>query len=113
MATGEPTKSYATFCAAGHGRYSWTGPAYPVPPCPQCAAEKKTRKWDVAAAVEMALEIQRLAEDLPDEGEDFGLSVGEKAADIAANIEQHGRVTDGQWAALENMLSGLSRWFHD
>lgn len=113
MATAEPTRSYATFCVAGHGRYSWTGPAYPVPPCPKCTAANKGKRRDAAAAVELAIDIQRLAEDLPDEGEDFGLSVAEKAADIAANIEQHERVTDGQWSALENMMAGLQRWFHD
>jgi hypothetical protein len=109
----EPTNSYSTFCVAGHGRYSWTGPAYPVPPCPRCAKEKQTKRRDAAAAVELACEIQRLAEDVPDAGADFAQSVSEKAADIAANIEQHDRVTDGQWSALENMMSGLSRWFHD
>lgn len=37
----------------------------------------------------------------------------ECGADIAANIEAHGRVTDSQFSALENMLDGLKRWFHD
>jgi hypothetical protein len=41
------------------------------------------------------------------------VSVSEKAADIARNIEAHNRVTDKQLDALENMLAGLQRWFHD
>ena len=61
----------------------------------------------------MADEIELLAGDLPEDGEDFGMSVTEKTADIAANIETHNRVTDGQLTALENMLDGLQRWFHD
>jgi len=68
---------------------------------------------DVQEALGLAEQIQDLAGDLPEEGEDFGISVAEKAADIAANIEAHKRVTDNQFAALENMLGGLQRWFHN
>ena len=68
---------------------------------------------DVKEALSLAEEIESLASELPEEGEDFGISVIEKAADIARNIEAHGRVTDNQFAALENMLDGLRRWFHD
>jgi len=68
---------------------------------------------DVAAALEIAEEIESLAGDLPTAGEDFGMSVLEKSADIAATIEERGRVTDGQMEALQNMLDGLQRWFHD
>lgn len=68
---------------------------------------------DVKEALALAEEIESLAADLPEEGEDFGISVTEKAADIAANIEKHNRVTNGQFSALENMLDGLQRWFHD
>lgn len=67
----------------------------------------------VTEALEIAEEIESLAADLPEEGEEFGQSVSEKAADIAANIEKHNRVTDGQLDALENMLDGLRRWFND
>ena len=68
---------------------------------------------DVEEALALAEEIEDLAGQLPEEGSDFGDSVSEKAADIAANIEAHGRVTDAQYTALENMLDGLQRWFHD
>ncbi|MEN6507135.1 MAG: hypothetical protein ABFD92_21575 [Planctomycetaceae bacterium] len=68
---------------------------------------------DVQAALELAEEIEELASEVPEEGEDFAASVTEKARDIAANIERHNRVTDKQYAALENMLEGLQRWFND
>lgn len=68
---------------------------------------------DVKEALALAEEIESLAGDLPEEGQDFGRSVTEKAADIAANIEAHNRVTDAQFSALQNMLDGLQRWFHD
>lgn len=68
---------------------------------------------EVKEALSIAEEIESLAADLPEAGADFGISVTEKAADIAANIEKHNRVTDGQLAALENMLDGLQRWFSD
>jgi hypothetical protein len=68
---------------------------------------------DVKEALAMAEEIDSLAADLPEEGEDFGMSVSEKATDIAANVRTHNRVTDNQYTALENMLDGLQRWFHD
>lgn len=66
---------------------------------------------DVADALEIADSILMLVDDLPEEGEDFGLSVAEKAESIAANIRKHRRVTDGQLNALENMLAGVERWF--
>lgn len=68
---------------------------------------------DVRDALGIAGEICDLVDELPEEGEDFGISVAEKAADIAENIEKHNRVTDKQMAALENMLDGLQRWFND
>ena len=71
------------------------------------------RPLDVREALDIVDEIETMAEQLPEEGEDFGMSVTEKAADIAANIETHNRVTDGQLSALQNMLDGLQRWFSD
>ena len=68
---------------------------------------------DVEEALAIAEEIEALASELPEDGEDFGTSVTEKAADIARNIEAHNRVTDKQLDALENMLAGLQRWFPD
>lgn len=68
---------------------------------------------NVKHALALAEEIEELAGEMPEEGEEFAASASEKAADIAANIEAHGRVTDAQFTALENMLDGLKRWFHD
>jgi len=86
---------------------------HPIPPCPFCEPRQqddRTRRprdvdtdSDVDHALAVVEEIQDLAEGLPDEGFGFGLSVTEKAADIAATIERHGRVSTGQLRALENL----------
>lgn len=70
---------------------------------------------DVDEAIEMVNEIQSLAEssDLPSAGEEFAASVSEKAGSIGETIEESGYVTENQERALENMLSGLRRWFRD
>lgn len=109
--TSQPGRWAAT-CKNGH-RYTWDGPMVPVPPCPICAKQKERpgTSDDVAEAIAIAAEIQALAEELPDEGEEFGDSVINKAASIAANVEKHQRVTAGQMEALKNMLDGVQRWF--
>ena len=58
---------------------------------------------EVQEALSLAEQIDELAGELPEEGEEFGLSVSEKAADIARNTEAHNRVTDKQMDALQNM----------
>ena len=68
---------------------------------------------DEQKAASLIEEIKELAEDIPEAGEDFGMSVLDTTSDIAENIEQRGHVTKKQLAALENMLDGLRRWFHD
>lgn len=85
----------------------------PIPPCPICTKQQQRPGTDddVAEALGIAGEICDLVDELPEEGEDFGLSVAEKTHDIAANIEKHNRVTEGQMNALKNMLDGLQRWF--
>ena len=109
---------WAITCPQCHHRYTWIGPLSPVPPCPKCTKagqdrEKAALDASVKEALSIAEEIESMAADLPEEGEDFGESVAEKAADIAANIKSHNRVTDNQLNALENMRDGLSRWFPD
>lgn len=67
-------------------------------------------------ALSIAEEIIDLSEsaDLPDNGMEFAESVAEKARSISENIEENNFVvSDGQYTALENMLDGLQRWFHD
>lgn len=127
MSHSNEVTGYCTTCPKCLQRYSWKSPAFPIPPCPQCNPAKKDRrdaqpakpeqpqKADamVEEALSMAEEIEDLAGQLPAEGEDFGMSVMEKASDIAKNIEAHGRVTDAQYNALSNMLSGLEKWFND
>lgn len=75
--------------------------------------DPKKMQRDVVEALELAESIEELAGQLPEEGEEFGMSVTEKAAEIALNIDAYNRVTDAQLSALENMLDGLQRWFHD
>lgn len=91
------------------------GIAAPAPsPARQVVIEATARRKEaderVGQARELIASIHALAEQLPPRGEDFGLSVCEKADDISASIDEAGSVTDGQITALENMLSGLERW---
>lgn len=65
----------------------------------------------VERALEIAEEIQDLAEELPERAEEFAASITEQAGEIAADIEEHGRVTERQAGALQNMLDGVQRWF--
>jgi len=68
---------------------------------------------DVERATDLIKEIEGLVEELPERAEDFGMSVQETANDIAVHIEETSHVTKKQITALENMLDGLQRWFHD
>jgi len=70
-------------------------------------------KDDIETARELIEKIETLADDLPEEAEDFGPSVIETAGDIANYIDEHDQVTKKQLTALENMLDGLRRWFLD
>lgn len=68
---------------------------------------------DVETATDLIEQIEFLVEDLPEDAEDFGMSVSETASDIAKYIDEHNSVTKKQIIALENMLDGLQRWIHD
>jgi Fe-S cluster assembly scaffold protein SufB len=68
---------------------------------------------DVKTANDLIEQIESIVEELPEEAEDFGMSVSETASDIAEHIEKRGRVTKKQITALENMLDGLQRWTRD
>jgi len=70
-------------------------------------------KDDAANALDLVREIQSLAEELPERAEDFGIQVLETTTDIGIYIEKHEHVTKRQLVALENMLEGIQRWFHD
>ena len=65
---------------------------------------------DCEEALEMALTIQELAEQVPERGEEFASSVSEKAVSIAESIEEMHHCTQKQWDALENMLAGVQAW---
>jgi hypothetical protein len=64
-------------------------------------------------AMELADEIEELAENICSNGQDFAESVLEKTHEIIASVENGGRATDKQILALENMLEGLQKWFRD
>lgn len=84
-----------------------------MPPCPHCEEDRRQANHDVRYAISVVEEIEGLASDIPDDGQDFAESILQKSQDIGKNIEMHNRVTDGQISALENMLNGLRCWFHD
>ena len=67
----------------------------------------------VQDAIEIANEINRLTGEICPAGQDFADSVSEKAIDITQAVTNAGQATDGQIDALENMLEGLQKWFHD
>jgi hypothetical protein len=67
----------------------------------------------VAAALQQCDDIQEKIDELPDEGMEFGESVGEKVAGIAETIERTRRVTDAQARALDNMEDGVDRWLEN
>ena len=58
-------------------------------------------------------EIRERAESICENGQDFAASVLERAESIGRSVERGGGATEAQLAALENMLDGLDRWFHD
>lgn len=61
-------------------------------------------------ALELCDEIESLADQVPERGEDFARSVLDRMSDIRATIEERNTATSGQIQALENMRDGLSRW---
>lgn len=61
-------------------------------------------------AMELCDQIEEMADEMPSRAEEFTSSVCEKSADIRASVEERGRATPGQILALENMVSGMSRW---
>lgn len=77
--------------------------------------KRKPRASSASHDEAMALidEIEDLACSICEAGQDFADSVSSKAADIATSVERSGSATDGQLQALQNMLEGLQRWFHD
>lgn len=52
-------------------------------------------------------------EHVPFDGEDFAKSIKEKAASIRKWIQENGKVTKNQQAALDNMESGVDRWLEN
>lgn len=68
---------------------------------------------DVTTAMELAEEINELICELPEAGEDFGMSVAERASEIARTVEERMEATSSQIEALENMLEGVKKWIRD
>lgn len=132
--------NWATTCPTCKTRYKWQGAMHPPPPCPKCSkalrdveqrqqqqsaqpagvgdgksvrvplAKEKNESYD--EAIELCDEIESLASEVPERGQDFASSVCEKAASIRESVEEHETATATQIQALENMRDGLSRWIH-
>ena len=68
---------------------------------------------DADDAIEQANNIIEMTGDLPEAGYDFGESVAEKCRSFIEDIERTRRVTPAQQTALDNMESGVCRWFRD
>ena len=49
-------------------------------------------------------------DEIPEEGEEFTLSVSEKVESIRDWCKAHGGVTEAQQQALDNMEAGVDRW---
>jgi hypothetical protein len=64
----------------------------------------------VEEAQQLVDEILTLVDDLPEQAEEFGDSVRDKAMDISEFIEDRNHVTSGQLQALRNMREGIARW---
>ena len=104
------------------GLGTWTN-ASPFPVPAERPAEKHTTPPDdkkkkpanvgnerVQEALELVDSILSGCNQIPEEGEDFASGVSERAFSIGETIEQRQHVTDKQFSALENMLSGVERW---
>ena len=65
---------------------------------------------EVRRALAVIDEIEELAADVPDAGQDYAESVLKTAGDIGETIQQHRSVTPAQERALRNMRDGLARW---
>ena len=68
---------------------------------------------DAAEALEIIDEMEELALEVPDAGQDFAADVLEKARSIGRTIERANSVTGPQFEALRNMRDGLARWIRD
>lgn len=86
-----------------------TKPARPRQP----ATATVDRDAAAAEALEVAGEIQEMADIVCEEGEEFARSVSDRAAAIAETIERTGTASERQLEALRNMRSGLERWFYE
>jgi hypothetical protein len=80
--------------------------APPVPP-------ERVFDSDEEDAIAIAEEIIELSEseELPERAIEFAESVAGRARDILATIEERGEATTNQLTALENMRTGLQKWF--
>jgi len=68
---------------------------------------------DATEALEIIDEMEELASEVPDAGQDFAADVLEKAKSIGRTVERARSVTAAQWDALNNMRDGLARWIRD
>ena len=75
------------------------------------AGDSHSHGRDTEETIAWCESIIDLIDELPERAYEFAESVGEKVRSIMETIEESGRVTEGQITALENIESGVSRWF--
>jgi hypothetical protein len=68
---------------------------------------------EVSDAIEQCEEILSMCDEVPEAGEDFAESVKESVSAVMETIERTNRVTERQWAAIDNWREGVGRWLHD
>lgn len=65
---------------------------------------------EVKEANDLAEELLKRCEELPERAADFYESVTDKVRGIRETINKYNKVTPRQESALENMYAGVERW---
>lgn len=67
----------------------------------------------IAKCQQIIDDIDSLDENVQAKAQDFFESVSKRAGEIAETIETQGRVSSAQVKAIDNMHSGVRRWFRE
>lgn len=84
----------------------------PKPPAPK-VTPRASGDSSVGEAQDLIESIEGMAGEICEAGRDFAEDVLAKAKSIGESVDRGGHATERQIEALENMVDGLSRWFHD
>lgn len=69
------------------------------------------RQADMHEVMDLADDILAMIPDLPERAAEFGDSAEATVEGIQRTIERRGFATKAQQSALENIMSGIERWF--